>query len=294
MIKRIVEISNQARLSLKNQQMVVDREGFDPATVPIEDMGMLILNHVAISHTQGLLTACFENNVAVLICNAKHIPSAVLLPFEGNSLQSKIMAQQAQITEPVRKRLWQAIIQAKIREQAKALLQSTGEDNPLPAYAKRVKSGDTENLEGQAARIYWQRLFGPHFRRDPKTPGINTLLNYGYAVMRAAVARAIVSTGLHPSMGLHHRNQYNSFCLADDLLEPLRPAVDLKVYNPWGKSSDGLELTPENKRTLLEVLSMDCVINGQRLPVMSALHHYAASVRRVICGEQKSVEIPVL
>lgn len=174
------------------------------------------------------------------------------------------------------------------------LLQSTGDDSPLPAYAKKVKSGDPQNLEGQAARIYWQRLFGSDFRRDPKTPGINTLLNYGYAVMRAAVARAIVSTGLHPSLGLHHHNQYNSFCLADDLLEPLRPAVDLKVYNQWEKSPDGLELTPENKRALLEVLSVDCVINCQRLPVMSALHHYAASVRRVICGEHKCVEIPVL
>lgn len=294
MIKRIVEISNPARLSLKNQQMMVDREGFDLAAVPIEDIGVLILDHPQITHTQGLLAACSENNVALLVCSEKHLPSAILLPLEGNSLHSKIIAQQAQVTEPTCKRLWQAIVRAKIREQAKALLLSTGDDSPLPAYAKRVKSGDTENIEGQAARIYWQKLFGQDFRRDPKTPGINTLLNYGYAVMRAAVARAIVSTGLHPSLGLHHHNQYNSFCLADDLVEPLRPVVDLKVYELCKKLPEEPALTTENKRVLLETLSADCVMNGQRLPLMTSLHHYAASVRKVICGEHKRMEIPAL
>lgn len=294
MIKRIIEISNPARLSLKNQQMVVDREGFESATVPIEDIGVLILDHSAITHTQGLLTACFENNVAVLICNAKHTPGAILLPLEGNSLHSRTIAQQVQITEPIRKRLWQTIIRAKIREQAKVLLHATGDNAPLPAYAAKVKSGDPDNLEAQAARIYWQKLFGQTFCRDPDVSGINSLLNYGYAVMRAAVARAIVGTGLHPALGLHHHNQYNSFCLADDLLEPLRPAVDLKVYTVCNELYGEPVLTPENKRALLEILSKECIINDQRLPLMTSLHHYAASVRKVICGEQKRVEIPAL
>ncbi|HHT9159439.1 MAG: hypothetical protein A3D13_07480 [Planctomycetes bacterium RIFCSPHIGHO2_02_FULL_40_12] len=294
MIKRIVEISNPALLSLKNQQMVVDREGFESATVPIEDIGVLILDHPQISHTQGLLAACSENNVAVLICNMKHLPGGILLPLEGNSLHSRTIAQQAQITEPTRKRLWQAIVRAKIREQAKVLLHATGDSSPLPAFATRVKSGDPDNIEAQAARIYWQRLFGSTFRRDYEAPGINSLLNYGYAVMRAAVARAIVSTGLHPSMGLHHHNQYNSFCLADDLLEPLRPAVDLKVYELFKMLPEEIVLSLENKRALLEILSADCIINDQRLPLMTSLHHYAASVRKAICGEHKSVEIPAL
>ncbi|TVM03530.1 MAG: type II CRISPR-associated endonuclease Cas1 [Candidatus Brocadia sp. WS118] len=294
MIKRIVEISNPARLSLKNRQMVVEREGFDSATVPVEDMGVLILDHPQITHTQGLLAACAENNVALLVCSEKHLPCAILLPLEGNSLHSRTIAQQAQVTEPTRKRLWQAIVQAKIREQAKVLLKATGDGNPLPAYAKRVKSGDTENVEAQASRIYWQRLYGPAFRRDFDAPGINRLLNYGYAVIRASVARAIVSTGLHPSLGLHHHNQYNSFCLADDLVEPLRPAVDMKVYELWKRHQGEPALTPENKRALLETLSADCVMNGQRLPFMTSLHHYAASVRKVICGEHKRVEIPRL
>ena len=218
------------------------------------------------------------------------MPNAVLLPLEGNSLYSKTISQQAQVTEPTRKRLWQA----KIREQAKVLLQAIGDGNPLPAYVKRVKSGDPENVEAQASRIYWQRLFVSAFRRDFDAPGINRLLNYGYAVIRAAVARAIVSTGLHPSLRLHHHNQYNSFCLADDLVEPLRPAVDMKVYELWKRQQEESTLTTENKRALLETLSADCVMNGQRLPFMTSLHHYAASVQKVICGEHKCVEIPVL
>lgn len=292
MIKRIIEISNPVRLSLKNQQMVVEREGVETITVSIEDLGILILDHPQISHTQGLLTACSENNVAVLICDRKHLPSAIFLPLDGNSLHSKTIAQQIQITEPIRKRLWQAIIQAKIREQAKVLLNATGDSQPLPALTLRVKSGDPENIEAQAARIYWQKLFGENFRRNPDGSGINILLNYGYAIMRTAVARAIVSTGLHPSLGLHHHNQYNSFCLADDLVEPLRPAVDTKVYGLCKSIQGEPELTTNSKRALLEVLSYDCMINNQRLPIMAALHHYAASIRKVICGEDKKVEIP--
>ena len=294
MIKRIVEISNPARLSLKNQQMVVEREGFETSTVPIEDIGVLILDHPQISHTQGLLAACSENNVAVLICDGKHLPASMLLPLEANSLHTKTIAQQIQITEPTRKQLWKAIVQAKIREQAKVLHHATGDNKPLPAYAEKVKSGDPENMEAQAARIYWQKLFGQTFRRNPNGSGINILLNYGYAVMRAAVARAIVGTGLHPSLGLHHHNQYNSFCLADDLVEPLRSAVDIKVYTIGKTIADEPELTTGNKRALLEILNRDCIINSQRLPLMVALHHYAASVRKVICGECKRVEIPEL
>src|SRR3989339_232302 len=294
MIKRIVEISNPARLSLKNQQMVIDRDGFESATVPIEDMGVLILDHPQISHSQGLLSACSENNVAVIICNGKHLPVAVLTPLEGNSLHTKAIARQIQTPEPIRKQLWKAIVQAKVRAQAKALDYAAADSHPLHTYASRVKSGDPDNIEAQAARIYWHKLFGKEFRRDYESPGINVLLNYGYAVMRAAVARAIVATGLHPSLGLHHHNQYNSFCLADDLLEPLRPIVDIKVYELFKMLPEEIVLSLENKRALLEILSADCIINDQRLPLMTSLHHYAASVRKAICGEHKSVEIPAL
>lgn len=294
MIKRIVEISNPARLTLKNQQLVIDREGFEQSTVPIEDLGVLILDNPVITHTQGLLASCSENNVAVVICDSKHTPAAIILPLESHNLHTSIISKQAEISEPIRKRLWQIIIKAKIMEQAKVLNLATGDDRPLSVYASRVKSGDPENIEAQAARIYWQKLFGNDFRRDRNTDGVNALLNYGYAIMRAAVARAIVGAGLHPSLGIHHHNQYNSFCLADDLLEPIRPAVDIKVYEIYKTKPDKLELTSDNKKALLEILSCNCTINDTRLPLFTALHYYAASVRKVIISETKKVEIPEL
>lgn len=294
MIKRIVEISNPARLTLKNQQMVINRDGFEAATVSIEDLGVLILDHPAISHTQGLLTACSNNNVAVVICDSKHTPATVILPLESHNLHTSIISKQAEITEPIRKRLWQIIIKAKIMEQAKVLNLAIGDDRPLSVYAARVKSGDPENIEAQAARIYWQKLFGNEFRRDRNAAGVNALLNYGYAIVRAAVARAIVGAGLHPSLGIHHHNKYNSFCLADDLLEPLRPAVDIKVYEIYKTKPDKLELTSDNKKALLEILSRNCIINDARLPLFTALHYYAASVRKNIIGETKKLGIPEL
>lgn len=295
MIKRIIEISQRAHLSLRNQQLVIEREEEEPAQVSIEDLGVLILDHHSITHTQQLLSACWQNNVAVILCDGKHLPGAVLLPLDGHSLQSKIVAQQVEVTEPTRKRLWKTIVQAKVREQANVLRSVHGECAPLPAYADKVRSGDPDNIEAQAARIYWQKLFGPDFRRDRDRAGVNALLNYGYAILRAAVARAIVGAGLHPSLGLHHHNQYDSFCLADDLMEPLRPLVDLKVFE-LDRSANGKnkELDRDAKRALLETLTWNCLLGEQRLPLMVALHQYAAGVRKVICGEEKLAAIPAL
>lgn len=294
MIKRIIEISTPARLSAKHAQLVIERDDSEPATVPIEDIGALILDHPAITHTQGVLNACSKNNVAVLVCDARHMPSSVLLPLEANSLHSKTIALQTSISDPTRKRLWQTIVQAKIHEQAKVLKSVKGNDDPLPAYAKKVGSGDPENIEAQAARIYWVRLFGDEFRRNPDSAGINSLLNYGYAVMRAAVARAVVGAGLHPAIGLHHHNQYDTFALADDLMEPYRPLVDLKVYE-YHESHDGeIEVNKESKQMLLNCLAWECTLGERRLPMMTALHYYTASLRRVLAGSDKKLEIPSL
>lgn len=294
MSKRIVEISQRAHLRLHNQQLVVEREGNDPVQVPIEDLGLLLLDSHSITHTQQLLSACWQNNVAVVLCDEKHLPGAILLPLEGHTLQSRIMAQQIEITEPTRKRLWQSIIQSKIREQARVLESAHKVKSPLPAYAAKVRSGDPENIEAQAARIYWQRLFGESFRRDRASDGINSLLNYGYAVLRASIARAIVGAGMHPSVGLHHHNQYDSFCLADDLMEPLRPIVDLRVVEIAEKNADQAELDRPNKQALLEILNWNCDIGSQRMPLFTALHQYAASLRKIIAGEAKNLAIPAL
>lgn len=294
MSKRIVEVSQRAHLRLHNRQLVVEREGREPSQVPIEDLGLLLLDSHSITHTQQLLSACWQNNVAVVLCDEKHLPGAMLLPLEGHTLQSRIIAQQIEITEPTRKRLWQSIIQAKIREQARVLESSHKNSAPLPAFVTKVRSGDPENIEAQAARIYWQRLFGESFRRNRASDGINSLLNYGYAILRASVARAIVGAGMHPSVGLHHHNQYDSFCLADDLMEPLRPVVDLRVFEIAGASLDTPELDWPNKQALLEVLNWNCDIGNQHLPLLAALHQYAASLRKVFAGETKILAIPVL
>lgn len=291
MIKRIIEVGSPARLSLANQQLVIERQGQDTATVPVEDLGLLILDHQGIAHTQAVFTACSKHNSLVLLCDDKHLPGAILLPLDSHSLQSRTMAQQIKISEPVRKRLWQAIIRAKINGQARTLQTVRGSAGSLPALAEKVRSGDPSNVEAQAARCYWQELFGEDFRRGNDEEQLNGLLNYGYAIVRAACARALVGTGLHPSFGLHHHNQYNSFCLADDLVEPLRPMVDLTVYRLRQNGvADGL--TKEHKQSLLEVLAQTCTIGDLRLPLMEALHHYTASLRKVMCGETRCLAIP--
>lgn len=294
MIKRIVEISNPSYLHLRHSQLVVEQNREEVGCIPVEDLGVLILNHPAVSYTQAVLVACWEANVVVVICDLKHMPSAVLLPMEGNSLQSRVLQIQINATEPTCKRLWQQIVKAKIEAQANVLESLTNEGAPLPQFARRVRSGDPDNLEAQAARIYWPRLFGPDFRRDQSAEGINSLLNYGYAIVRAAVARALCGAGLHPSLGIHHRNQYNSFCLADDAMEPLRPLIDLRVHEIWKEQSQHLGVDRGSKTRLIEVLNWPLTYGEAKFPTLIALHHYAASIRRVLSGEDKEAVIPRL
>jgi CRISPR-associated protein Cas1 len=294
MTKRIVEIGSPARLSLRHRQMRIEQEDKETVTIPVEDLGVLILDHPAISHTQGLFAACTEGNVAVLICGERHLPAAVLMPLEGHSLHGKILRQQVAVSEPTCKRLWQAIVRAKIEAQAEALEAAGESGKGLAEMAQRVRSGDPENLEAQAARIYWPRLFGKGFRRLQGGGGANALLNYGYALLRAAVARAVVGAGLHPALGVHHHNQYDAMCLADDLMEPLRPLADFKVHEILQARSGEVELDPETKRELLAILGRDLRIGDRNFPLVTALHGYAASVREVICGGEKEPEIPRL
>ncbi len=293
MIKRIVEIGSAARLRMDHRQLLVERDDMETACVPIEDLGVLIIDHPAISYTQAMLAACFENNVVVVLCDAKHLPCAVLLPLAGHSLHAKTLRAQIAASTPAQKRLWQTIIQKKIREQAGVLRSLVLDDYPLPLYAAKVKSGDPENIEAQAARIYWQRLFGEEFRRDRDMNGANALLNYGYAILRAAVARAIVGTGLSPALGIHHRNQYDDLALADDLMEPLRPLVDLKVHEIM-QARKNADVDKESKAMLLQILSWDCQWDGRRIPLLTALSYYAAGVRAVLCEGVKVTPIPAL
>ena len=294
-IKRIVEIGTPSHLRLDHAQLVVSRDGVDSGTVPVEDLGVLIVDHPGVSYTQALLSACFEGNVVVVLCNAKHLPCAALLPLAGHSLHAKTLRAQILASQPVQKRLWQTIVQAKIREQAGVLRSLVLDDVPLPAYAARVKSGDPDNVEAQAARIYWGKLFGADFRRDRDMDGINALLNYGYAILRAAVARAVVGAGLSPALGIHHHSQYDDLALADDLMEPLRPLVDLKVHE-LARDNPKATVDKNSKSALLQILSWDCrwgpTAETRRLPLLTALAYYAAGVRAVLCEGAKATAIP--
>jgi len=203
-------------------------------TIPFADIAVLVTSHPQISFTQAVLAGLAAAGGMFIVSNEKHLPAAMLLPLSTHSTQTERFARQAAVSLPARKRAWQQIVQAKLRAQARLLEETTGADQGLRQMATRVRSADPDNLEAQAARIYWPALFGKDvsgepFRRDPEGEGINVHLNYGYAVLRAIVARALCASGLHPSLGVHHHNRYDTFCLADDLMEPFRPLVDRVV-----------------------------------------------------------------
>jgi len=293
MIKRIVEISSAAYLHTRLGQLVVERDDNDIVQVPLEDLGVLILDNPAIRLSQAMLTACAEQDVVVVMSDSKHLPASVLLPSDGHTLQTKFLAAQASVSLPTQKRLWQEIIKRKICGQADVLANAGMNDVVLRSMVPRVRSGDPDNIEAQAARTYWPLLFGPSFRRNVGTPGVNALLNYGYAIVRAACARAICGAGLHPSLGIHHHNQYDTFCLADDLVEPLRPIIDAEVLGIVKKDGIDLQINRANRERLLTVLTRPVNVGAQRLPLLSSLHLYAASIRAEIVGERGALAIPL-
>lgn len=280
MIKRTIDISEPAYLHLKHQQLLIDKKGETIAQIPIEDLGIVILQDPAIVITQAVVVACQKNNVVLVFCDERHLPYSVLLPVsEGNNLHNKILQQQLCLKLPIKKRLWQQVVKRKITEQANTLKNLDKTYKPLERLAENVKAGDPENLEAQAAQKYWKLLFGNEFKRDTELDGINSLLNYGYSIMRAMVARAIVGSGLHPTIGLHHRNQYNGLCLADDLMEPFRPWVDFKVYQ-MAQSNPQLQVNKESKIPLLNLLSETVTWEQQNMPLMVACHYMLANLKR--------------
>ena len=292
MISRVVEISSPAFLTIKHQQLVIEKQGEVLGKVPIEDLGVLILDNHSLVYTQQIMTALIENNTAVVICDMKHMPSAMLVPFDAYSVHTKTLNQQIEMPEATKKRIWQKIIQAKIEAQSELIKHVNPRLRRLDSLSKKVKSGDPENIEGVAAKLYFDLLWGEDFKRQRFEPGINALLNYGYAVLRACVARSIVGAGLHPALGIHHSNQYNSFCLVDDFIEPLRPLVDFKVYEIWKTQGDDLELSPAVKREILTFTQEWLEYEGKRYPFMTALPFYAASARKCITRESLKLSVP--
>lgn len=292
MIKRIVDISEPAYLHQQHQQLLIDKQGITVAKLPIEDLGVLILQHPAIVLTQALIISCQQNNVAVVFCDARHLPYSVILPLsDGHSLHSKIVQQQVSLSLPVKKRLWQQIVKQKIAGQVRVLKQLDKNGLALERLAANVKSGDEGNLEAQAAQKYWPLLFGAQFRRDSDAEGLNSLLNYGYAVIRGVIARAIVGAGLHPALGLQHSNQYNGLCLADDLMEPFRPWVDLLVYQ-IAQQYPLLEINQHTKKPFLNLLSQPVAFNQQTMPLMVACHYLLADFKRAFTDSKQAFSYP--
>jgi CRISPR-associated protein Cas1 len=303
MIKRTLYFGNPAYLSRKNEQLLIKIEGNAPLEpIAIEDIGIIIIDHQQVTLTQGLIQALLNNNVALVTCDEKHLPTGLLLPLSVHTQQSLKFQNQISTTEPTKKRLWQQTIKAKIRNQAN-LLQSLGyEIGKMRLWAEEVLSGDTTNREARAATYYWGKVFFEFtdFARNPEGESPNHLLNYGYAILRAIVARSLVGSGLLPTLGIHHRNQYNAYCLADDIMEPYRPYIDRLVYQllqeqtQAGESIANLLLNTELKRKFLQIPVMDVIIDGEQRPLMIACQHTTASLSKCLDGEAKAIKYPVL
>jgi len=283
LIKKTIELGTAGtRLSVKHRQLVVERPEMPKATLPIEDLGVVIIDDRQCIMTQAVLIALMDAGATLIVTGRDHLPAGMMLPLDAHHVQTERHRAQVEASEPVRKRVWQAIVRAKIRQQAEVLSHFQGQHHGLVPMAARVRSGDPDNLEAQAAQRYWPKLFGADFRRDRDAGGINALLNYGYAVMRAATARAVVGAGLIPSLGVYHKNRGNPFCLADDLLEPYRPFVDWRVRQMIdGDSVPALDQR-DTKARLLGLLSETIRVGERRTPVLLALHHSAASLCRAL------------
>jgi len=294
MIKKIIEISRErTSLSIKYGQLIIKQDGKETSSIPCEDIGVLLVDNPATNYTHCVFTELLKHNAAVVLCDDSHLPVGMLLPIESNSIQTERCAKQIKAKEPLKKKLWQQIVKAKIKHQAKLVKDNTQIYKALTTLLSQVRSGDPSNIEARASKLFWSAYIqGLEFRRDAEGgPPPNNLLNYGYMVMRAAVARAICSAGLLPSVGLHHRNRYNAFCLADDLVEPFRGFVEAKVKEIV-EGGDWEELTQTIKARLLEVLYDEVEIADYKGPLMVGLHRTAASLVRCFCGEQKEIELP--
>ena len=292
MIKRVLCFENPARLSLKLAQMVVELQDVT-RTLPIEDIGVVILDHKQITITHALIDALLANNVAIVTSNDKHLPVGLMLPLDGNTLQSERFRAQIDASEPLKKQMWQQTIVAKILGQAHVLGTQLIEHNNMLKWAKDVRSGDTENMEARAAAFYWRNMFEKDaFIRDPQGLPPNNLLNYGYSIVRAMMARALVGAGLLPTLGIHHHSRYDAYCLADDIMEPYRPFVDMKVLEMWEKGGITSDISSEQKRELLGITTMDVSISGHRSPMMLAIQTTAQSVQKCYSGEARKIIYP--
>lgn len=291
MIKRTLFLVNPSDCSMRNAQFIlVNKESGEEHSIPIEDVGYVVVENSRVSMSIPLMNALIRNNAILLFCDEKHMPSSILLSMDSNHVQSETIRYQIDAGLPLKKNLWKQIVEAKIRNQAHLLTSLGMEGDILKPYWNNVKSGDNDNREGVAANLYWDKLFGKDFLRDRYGADPNPLLNYGYAILRAATCRAIVGSGLLPQMGLFHKNRYNAFPLADDLMEPFRPFVDRIVLNCITEGLTSLEI--EAKKKLLNVLTVDCLFGEVRRPLEIGLSMTTRSMVRCIKKESKELVLP--
>ncbi|MEO6330031.1 MAG: type II CRISPR-associated endonuclease Cas1 [Ginsengibacter sp.] len=297
MIKRTLYFGNPAYLKTKDEQLVVEiYDTGEIKTAPIEDIGIVILDHQQITITQAVLAKLLANNTAIITCDNTHHPVGLQLTLDGHTLQSQKFKAQVEASLPLKKQLWQQTVSIKINNQAALLKQERVETKYMLTLSQSVKSGDSNNCEARAAVYYWKHLFPDflQFRRERYGPPPNNLLNYGYAILRAVVARGLVSSGLLPTLGIHHRNQYNAYCLADDIMEPYRPFVDKVVCDIVRMNGNFLEMTPAMKKQLLEIPAMDVRLEGQKSPLMNAVQRTTASLARCFETGTKKILYPEL
>lgn len=314
MIKRTLYFGNPAYLSKKDMQLIInypaetkepqEEKAAEPNlkyiqrgnqnTVPIEDIGVVIIDNPQVTISHSLIGALLENNTAVITCSQNHMPTGLMLPLDSNQVQSERFRAQIDASEPLKKQLWQQTISAKILNQAKILSWGGKTNDNMKRWAKDVRSGDPDNYEGRAAAYYWKSVFPKelNFIRDRYGDPPNNLLNYGYAILRAVTARSLAGSGLLPTLGIHHSNKYNAYCLADDIMEPYRPFVDRLIITFINDGEDFTELTPSIKKELLTIPVIDVFIDKEKSPLMIALQKTTASLAKCFLGEIRKISYP--
>ncbi len=300
MIKKTLYFGNPCYLSQKDMQLKIqipanEENPTDRITsVPIEDIGIIILDNPQITVTQTVMSSLLENNSAIITCATNHLPAGMMLPLSGNTIQSERYAAQIKASLPLKKLLWKQTIAQKIKNQAVVLEREGKPAANMRKWVEQVNSGDTKNLEARAAVYYWKNIFQqyPDFLRSREGLFPNNLLNYGYAILRAIAARSLVGSGLLPTLGIHHHNRYNAFCLADDIMEPYRPFVDTLVLNVLQNEPESELLTPVLKKRFLGIPVIDVMIDKEESPLMIAMQRTTASLAKCFSGEQRTIIYP--
>ncbi len=292
MLKKSILLENKASITAKNLQLIIKSE-IRESSIPIEDIGFIVIDHPEIYLSIPAMNLMVENNTAVIICNNNHLPNGMFLNLNSHHIQQEIFKNQINATVPLKKQLWQQTIVDKITNQSFLLEKITGTKNTLDFIASKVLSGDSSNMEGVAASLYWKSFFEVKFKRERFGDYPNNFLNYGYAILRAATARALSGSGLLNTLGIHHKSKYNAFALADDIMEPFRPIVDEKVFEIM-QNYDEQELNTKIKAELLQILTRTVYFKDEKSPLMVALQKTASSLQQCYTGERKKIKYPKL